>query len=342
MRNVAVLIQGPVKESSKEFLKKNVSYLDEFFPNYDIILSTQTDDEDILEWVQDELKIRVLKCPKMEDSNMFSVLNMNNFGNQVITSHFGLIGLEDSSDLKYDYAIKIRSDEYFQNYLPLIEKMEENPDKIVCSNYFFRKDFPYHIGDHIIAGSFDNVKMLITSSFDRLMDACNNFIFFEDSIFHDNYHEYIFNDTKLKDVFAINEAHATPESRLAINYLLAKGENPICKNHKELMNKYFDVVDVTEMGDFECRSNLFNIAINQSNCRTLITDIFDKEEHQCRTCPSFMICKERERQAVIWVLMRSSIKDMSELTDLEDDLEIFTGVYKPWKQLEQFKNCVKI
>ncbi len=46
MRSVGIIIQGPISHLTIPFLKKNVSYLDEFFPNYDIVISTKTKDEE--------------------------------------------------------------------------------------------------------------------------------------------------------------------------------------------------------------------------------------------------------------------------------------------------------
>lgn len=337
MTNVAILIQGPLQYETIKFLKKSVSYLDEFFPNYDIKISTQTKDKALLDFCKDELRVGVITSETIE-STTFSVLNTSNFGNQVLTSKLGM----DSFTDEYDYAIKIRTDEFFEDYKPLMEKMENNPEKIICSNYFFRKDYPYHIGDHIIAGSFENLKLFFDSSFNRLYDLCRNFMLFEDMIKNDQFHTYIYNNRNIKSIVEVNEGTAPPESRLAINYLLEQGEHPLCKNHKELMQKYFDVIDVTRMGDFECRSNAWSLQINSENFSNFEHEVLNKKENQCWDCPSFLLCEERERQAMMLALIRSSIKDINELQDLTDDLDIHSSVYRPWTKIKEFNKCIRL
>lgn len=341
MKNIGIIIQGPISHITKPYLKKNVSYLDEFFPNYDIVISTQTKDEELLNWCREELRVRVMECSTIE-STVFEVLNRNNFGNQTITSKIGLNALENASDEKYDYIIKVRADEFFEDYEPLIKKMEENPDKLICGNYFFRKDFPYHIGDHLIAGTLENFKLFVESSFNRLYDSCSNFMLFEDSILNDDYSTYIYNGENIRTMIEINETFVPPECRLTINYLLEKGEIPLCKRHKELMNKYFDVIDVRTMGDFECRSNYWRMVINKDNYENFEYEIFNKKENQCWDCPTFIMCKERQRQAMMFSLINGSITDMSELYDLNNDIDIFSSVYRPWTKIDQFKKCITI
>ena len=48
-----------------------------------------------------------------------------------------------------EYVIKTRSDEFYDDLTPFIEKFLEDEEKIVCGNIFVRNSIPYHFGDHI-------------------------------------------------------------------------------------------------------------------------------------------------------------------------------------------------
>src|SRR3990167_7484578 len=58
------------------------------------------------------------------------------------------------------YFIKVRSDEYYENLQPIIDKVLANPLKYICNNIWFEKvDSSWmHPGDHLIAGSVDIFK----------------------------------------------------------------------------------------------------------------------------------------------------------------------------------------
>lgn len=55
--------------------------------------------------------------------------------------------------VKTPYSIKLRSDEYYVNFIPFLTKLKSlQPYQILTSNIYFHKanDWPYHISDHII------------------------------------------------------------------------------------------------------------------------------------------------------------------------------------------------
>jgi hypothetical protein len=78
--------------------------------------------------------------------------NIDNYYNKYFQSVSTLKGL---LNVKTEYAIKVRSDEYYINFLPFITKMKsQGAQKILTSNIYFHKanDWPYHISDHIMGG----------------------------------------------------------------------------------------------------------------------------------------------------------------------------------------------
>lgn len=347
--DVAIIIQGPLVAPVLSNLAKSISYLDSFFPNYDIIVSTfetKEDDDDfnIISEFKEWSKVNYVYAEDLKNIQVFDMLNANNYANQVLTSANAFKEIEkQGNDNKYDYAIKIRTDEYFENYIPLMEKMKSNPDKIICSNIFFRKDFPYHIGDHIISGSYKNLKEFFLSSYTELVEKIVNPLYFEDCMKNDRYVEYLYN-TDVTSFNGVNETCVPPECRLAINYLLHKNENPICANHKSLMQKYFEVIDVSTMGEFECKSNYWKFKLNKENYGEILHEIMHKSENKCldKNCPDFLLCDKLVRQAMLYSLIKNSINSIDELYDLTDDYKTYASVYRPWKNIPEFSQKIHI
>jgi hypothetical protein len=64
------------------------------------------------------------------------------------------------------YAIKVRADEYYDDFALFIANMKTYSDKITTHTMFFRTlgQYPYHISDHIIAGKTSNVLKMFNSA----------------------------------------------------------------------------------------------------------------------------------------------------------------------------------
>lgn len=73
--------------------------------------------------------------------------NAQNIYLQMYTTYNGV------KDIKTEYTIKTRTDEFYSDWGYFIKQMIDNPNKIICNNIFFRKDSrKLHISDHILAG----------------------------------------------------------------------------------------------------------------------------------------------------------------------------------------------
>ncbi len=58
------------------------------------------------------------------------------------------------------YAIKVRGDEYWTDIDKMFHSLKSD-EKLLCSSMFFRPlncPYPFHIGDHIICGTVENMK----------------------------------------------------------------------------------------------------------------------------------------------------------------------------------------
>ena len=144
-KSVTVIIQGPASELSIKSLK---AYSEE----YPVVFSTWEEDtyiideikeivekKDTIKLIMEPLPCIAVKVGLLHDTTFYyAVAGMNNALEQVDT----------------EYAIRTRTDEFFEDFQPMISLAMGNPenkDKFICGNIFVRKfsDVPYHIGDHV-------------------------------------------------------------------------------------------------------------------------------------------------------------------------------------------------
>ena len=90
------------------------------------------------------------ECENGEESLIY---NNSNIGYQTVTT---LKGLEH---VKTKYAIKLRCDEIYTDISPIIERIKDNPDKLVTNDVYFLPDpfVKFHPSDHIIGGTTDKI-----------------------------------------------------------------------------------------------------------------------------------------------------------------------------------------
>lgn len=90
--------------------------------------------------------------------NKNNIENRQNIYLQVFTSLSGL------QKCKTKYAIKVRADEWYDDFSKFIMIMTKTPNKITTHNMFFRKlgEYPYHISDHVIGGTTENLLKMFT------------------------------------------------------------------------------------------------------------------------------------------------------------------------------------
>jgi hypothetical protein len=338
LEDILVIVQGPEYESTKT----SIEYLRSFgFSKENIILSTYEKEKD-QEHIDYDCLIAEVNEIKPNTNYNFDVLNKNNYANQILTTSNAFKTISEMG-LAYKYVIKIRSDEYYEDYSPLIKKMEDSPSKITCSNLFFRKDFPFHIGDHIMGGTYKNMAGMFATCSEKLVDPVSSPEKLQNYLLKDKYKKYIFNGYYKNGVskfVEILETNVAPECRLAINYLIYKGKEPLCENHKELMNDYFDVIDIGNMGNFLFNWRGMNISVNEESHEDILATILKGPKYNCTTCPSRILCQQRKRQAQIYNTFDNCILDMRELYDLVDDAAIYNTMYKPHRIAKKFEKFI--
>lgn len=163
--------------------------------------------------------------PELDEAKILDYIRLNRINNeqnvylQVYTTLNGLNSVDTP------FVIKIRSDEYYYNFNPFISKIDENLDKIVTTNIFFRKTatHPYHISDHIIGGLTEHIKKMFTNC-KRMLESKKTFKMITRGI---------------------------PEQWLTVGYLLSYyNEEELKKDPKGKMISHFNVVNVVELENF--------------------------------------------------------------------------------------------
>ena len=224
MENTTIIIQGKLEQDSYNF------YINKY-KNCPVIISTWADCKIDFSGLPKNFKLII--APLSGESGE------QNINYQLISS------LNALDNVKTKYVIKMRGDEYWSYPENIYQSIITEPDKIHCSSVFFRawQYCEYHMSDHIIAGTTENLKLL-----------------FEKTKY--NYDNGRLNVSKWKvdGVFRgyIN-THA-PEERLTKSYLEAKEPDRFEKvDGRILMKEHFSILDIQLLRPYKVKANLFKI-----------------------------------------------------------------------------------
>ena len=183
----------------------------ENYSEWNVIISTWIDN-DILFDTPSNWKIIKSEYPER-------YANFQNVDYQ-ITSTLNALNLVETK-----YVLKVRADEYWSNLYKIYDGLNSD-EKILCGSMFFRpldSPYPFHISDHILFGTNDNMKKMFNKAKENLI-------------------------LNLKD-------NNTPESILGMAYVQSK-ENysiedmfTICReiNWIKYIKKWYDIIDVNEL-----------------------------------------------------------------------------------------------
>jgi len=145
--------------------------------------------------------------------------------------------------VKTKYCIKVRGDEFWTYPENIYQAIISQPDKLHCSSVFFRawQYAEYHMSDHIIASTTDNLKLLFIST-------------------KYNWENNRLNVSKWKIDGKFNgyiHSHA-PEERLTKSYLEAKSPERFEKEDgRVLMKENFEILNIDYLKPYKIKANLF-------------------------------------------------------------------------------------
>jgi hypothetical protein len=338
MSNIAVIIQGPLNDVYS--LYKNINYLKRFVDEQDILISTW-DNERNLHLLSDFNTGIILSDvkPIKKSCLHFPLINKNNYFFQTYSTAIGIANLIQRNE--YEYIIKLRTDEYYEDYGALIEIICNN-NRIVSSSLFYRNDIPFHIGDHVLAGPAEEMFLMFEKAIAELMRLRSQEYFLQE-LLSDKYSEILYNNTHadLCNMVPFKLTNITPEQRLTIAYLSQK--EAMCdikvENHPTFMKQYFTPFDVRLTKKYRCVANSLNrLVITEHNIGDLDTTIMTDPNFVCTDCLPHILCEKTINQANIIKLLRSIVTDNSTITALKDDSAIFNSLHAPHKVLPEFKN----
>jgi hypothetical protein len=224
--NYTIVIQGPIDWTSMSCIEK--------YSNFGKVIVSLSNTNNVL-LDNNKLISQIKKYAKIIVNEKIilpqNCFNQANILYQALSTYNGLIHVDT------EFCIKMRSDEKFTDLSVLLDKHKNNPDKIICSNIFFRKPrhYLYHISDHLICGRTD----ILLKSFENVKNICSA----------NNVHNIL---TKFKIIH--NIARLVPEQIICLsilqnliqNRLIDLRDRNTCIN---LMKTYFDVIDVDSLGE---------------------------------------------------------------------------------------------
>ena len=216
MKNVTILLQGKILQDSLNFYIKE-------YPTANVVIST---------WVGSELDISNIP----QSYNVVLSKLPENGGDQNINYQI-LSTLNGLRFVETDYVIKIRGDEYYSNLEYIAYEIAMNPDKLYSSPVFFRhwSFMKYHISDHIIAGTKENLKLM----FDKTKLNIEN-----ELVYH----------------IVDGKPHRfwEPEINLTRSYLMAKEpERWDNVDGRKLMVDNFEILDIQKLHPYKIVANIF-------------------------------------------------------------------------------------
>jgi hypothetical protein len=220
--SIGIIIQGPwhteCTKSINEYKKYGDVVISTYFnygAGYDVMNSN----------------ITILESP-IPDIKWY---NANNLYYQAYTTYMGLCLLET------DNVIKVRCNESYSDISQFVQKILDNPNKIITNNIAFTrtKTNPLHPSDHMIGGN----TAIIRAAFYDIMQTCKKLPAMESNIYGGELgFEWI--------------GHLLSEQMICLHLLKYFGidENYLKDNHdieslNTIMKKHFDVVPVEDLGD---------------------------------------------------------------------------------------------
>jgi len=216
MKDVTILIQGKISQET-------YNYYVETFPQFPIVISTWSDHTLDLSYFPNNLQFIQAKLPKESGEQ-----NMNY---QFISTINGL------NNVSTKYVVKVRGDEYYSNIDYIRDLVDGNPSKIWTVPVFFRHgtDFPYHISDHLMAATTENLKFMF---------GATKYAFDNKLIYH--------------VVDGQRYSYWEPEINLTKGYLMAKYPDEFhTKEMNQIMVENFDIIPLTELKPYKIIANIF-------------------------------------------------------------------------------------
>ena len=143
----------------------------------------------------------------------------------------------------------MRSDEFYEDLGPLMNKLLEDDSKFVFGNIFAKpwSHSPHHIGDHLFAAETCLLRKAYTILYDLYTGSGK--------------------ENLLQNPWAVQgfPSHQTAESVLSISTLKAKNIDKDSWYNRDVFLKNYDIVDINSLGEYRARWAHANTIYTPSN-----------------------------------------------------------------------------
>jgi len=176
-----------------------------------------------------------------------------------------------------DYAIKIRSDEFYSDLNPFYKAMVSNPSKIITSDIYFRQTHMYHFhpSDHIIGGKTQILKntfytsKMLCENIKLLIELCES--------------TEVLKNQKSIIYKSLNPFTLTPEQMIGISSILSISdikEEIKDMNSIELMKNVFHIVKASDLGVFIVSSSSNKLTYTDDSYFQPLKDVNNIENYK--------------------------------------------------------------
>ncbi len=329
LKNITFIIQGPLHSNSILNLFKYTTYGHVVFSCWDTC-DVKTFEEEIKKHrypKSTSIKIIVNDFPKhvpMEfRQNIPDESHIGGMYYQTITVHNAL------KTISTEWVIKIRSDEYYENWDMFIDLMVTNPKRLTTTNIFAFKHtcFPLHISDHV----FGCKTSLLQKTYGQLYNhvVVNHL---KSEISYQHFKEHLFDkivqsdnlqDTPITFYTDVN----TSEQLISIHFLYANYKHEILndqnystpnnlQNARRIMHSFFEICPVQYMQPFmwsykegDTRKYVSNdeISLNRLYCNVYtIHDYFTSSTYfqyfaKCTRVGQYLYNRERYDESFVFL-----------------------------------------
>lgn len=207
MEDVTIIVQGLLEQDCYDFYLKN-------YKNCKVIISTWSNTKINFSNLPNNFTVLLSKLP--------TKAGQQNINYQLVSTIQALKYVDTK------YVIKTRGDEYWSNFEYAISSLMLDDSKLYTSSIWFRHFLfmAYHISDHLICGTTDNLKKMFYSCKENW-----------DNGLYESYH---------------------PEVSLTKSYLNNIEPNRFgIVDGRILMNQYFSILDMNMMRDYKIKANVF-------------------------------------------------------------------------------------
>lgn len=256
------MFQGPLH---KNFIYGLLNNYAEYTDNI-VISHWDTDDKELLVYLTE------YGIPNKLVTNTFhkeyNVYHNQNVYYQVYTSLRGM------REVTTPYVLKLRTDQWYGNLIPMFEAVRANPNKYVCANFHFRPEslVKYHAGDKLIGSNtadmlktFEIAEHRVKHNAVALMAGAYMYtddrsIISEEEMLQDlMIYSYAMPNRPLAtqypekpmlgtiQIFPSGYIGIAPEMVIATSYLLAKGIYPSPSKSVDIVKNNFYIVKVEDM-----------------------------------------------------------------------------------------------